>query len=149
MKRWVLLILLNLAVACASAPPTPLATLPPRPATTDVVDIRGIWLDTRLEPTGAAARGLDVSQIVTPRKTRNVAPVYPDQAVNARITGTIVVECVIDLTGEAKDCVAISGPPQLRNAALDAVSGWRWQPLTVSGIPKRALVHLNVDFRLG
>jgi TonB family protein len=139
--------MLTLAVSCASARPKQVV-LPPRAVDPDVVDLRGIWLDTHVDAAGASARGLDSTQVVTPRKIRDVRPRYPMSAREARITGTVTVECLIDLAGEPHDCVAVGGPDELRDAAAAAVRDWRWQPLTVGGIPRRALAHLTVNFRL-
>ena len=154
MSRGALAILL-VALGCASA--SPKATPIPKgaaPVSTsrrvppDVLDIRGIWLDTALDPKGAAARGLDATRIVTPRKLRDVKPIYPEDAKAAGIQGTVTIECIIDVEGDPRECMTTGGPLALREASLTAVRGWRWTPLTVDGALRAALVQLTVKFRL-
>jgi protein TonB len=41
----------------------------------------------------------------------------------------------------------VEGDPALRNAALDAVSKWRYRPYTVNGQPVDVLTTVAVDFR--
>jgi hypothetical protein len=61
------------------------ASLPVRALEPDIVDIRGIWRDTRLNRDDAIAHGLDPDRIQLPRKIRDQRPVYPP---DARQTGT-------------------------------------------------------------
>jgi protein TonB len=119
------------------------------PAASDVVDIRGIWKDTKLDKKGAAARGLDASVIQTPRKVKNVFPVHPEAAKRARIQGTVHVECVIGTEGIPTGCTVKRSPDlRLDHEALQCVKQWRFTPLTVRDQPARALVELTVSFRL-
>jgi TonB family protein len=147
MKAFYTSSMLAFAIACASAQSKGVAQ-PPRAIDPDVVDLRGIWLDTHIDAAGAVARGLDPAQVVAPRKVRDVPPKYPMAARYARVTGTVTVECIIDLVGVPHDCSAVGGPGELRDVSVAAVREWRWQPLTVGGVPRRALVHVTVNFRL-
>jgi TonB family protein len=118
-------------------------------STSDVVDIRGIWKDTKLDKKGAAARGLDASDIQTPRKVKNVPPTYPEGPKRQRIQGTVNLECTIGTDGIPTDCSVTRGPdPRLNDEALRCVRKWRFKPLTVRGQPARALVEFTVNFRL-
>lgn len=147
MSRSVVAVVLGLTVGCASAAPNVAPVAATRAVAPDVVDLRGIVRGTHLGPKGAGERGLDVTQVVLPRKTRNVPPVYSREARDVGIAGTVTVECIIEIAGEPRDCLLTGGPVQLRGVALHAVRGWRWQPLTVGGTPRRALVQLTL--RLG
>ncbi len=113
-----------------------------------VIDIRGIWKDTKLDAKGAAARGLNASEIQTPRKVKNVPPEYPTEARQLGIQGTVYVECVIDVGGVPTGCKVTHGSnhPSLREAALRCVKGWRFKPLTVRARPAPALAELTVSF---
>ena len=63
-------LLLAVAFGCASAPPKAAPISATRQVPSDVLHIRGIILrGTQLDPKGAAARGLDATQVTTPRKT--------------------------------------------------------------------------------
>jgi TonB family protein len=119
------------------------------PSSPDIVDIRGIWKDTRLDKKGAAARGLDASVIKTPRKVKNVPPTYPDGPKRARIQGTVYLECIIGTDGIPTQCAVNRGPDSRLNAeALRCVREWRFKPLTVRDQPARALVEFTVTFLL-
>ena len=120
---------------------------PPPPSSTPV-DIRGIWKDKGLDKKGGAARGLVASEIQLPRKTKHVAPDYPAVAKEARVQGQVLVECVIDTAGVPTDCKVTRGPGALETAALDAVREWRFEPLSVRGVPAPALAEFTVTFRL-
>jgi TonB family protein len=116
----------------------------------EVVDIRGIWKGDKLNGKKAAARGLDVRQIQLPQKTRNVSPIYPVGAQHAGQTGTVVLECRIDTDGIPRACKVIRHvSPLLDEAALRCVGQWRYEPLTLRGEPRPALVELTVSFTLG
>lgn len=150
MKFPLAVLTLSLAVACASTrlpKPAPIAT--DRVVPSDVIDLRGIWHGNDLDPKGAAERGLDPAQIVTPRKITNVNPKYPSAAREARVTGTVTIECIVEISGETTRCAVTGGPGPLRDAALVAVRSWRWHPLTVSSAPKRALAQFTVSYLLG
>src|SRR5688500_20284289 len=109
MRETAVAAILSLAVGCASAPPER-ASAPAGVAAVetdrivppDVIDIRGIWVDTHLDPAGATARGLDVTQIGTPKMTRMVQPVYPRTARAAGVAGTVTLECVSGATGHTR-----------------------------------------------
>src|SRR5580658_7380106 len=64
-----------------------------------------------------------------------VHPVYPNEAKDAHISGTVVVKGVIAKDGSVKNIEAVSGPDELRQAAIDAVKQWQYNPTTVAGEP--------------
>jgi protein TonB len=43
----------------------------------------------------------------------------------------------------------MSGPPMLQQAALDAVSNWRYRPYLLNGQPVEVETTVNVIFTLG
>ena len=74
---------------------------------------------------------------------------YPQIAVLTKTQGTVVVEAVISKTGKIESAHAVSGPPMLRQAALDAVETARYQPYLLSGEPVEVQTTVTVVFRLG
>lgn len=111
----------------------------------DVVDIRGIWKGgDKLDRLVARAKGLDPDQIRLPRRIKFARPEYPTVAYRTGINGTVAIDCVIEISGEPKNCRVVSGPPELRDASLEAVRQWRWEPLQVSGTARRAAVQIRV-----
>ena len=49
---------------------------------------------------------------------------YPAAALKQRVQGTVVVEVKLDATGNVADARVVSGPDELRNAALQSVLQW-------------------------
>jgi TonB family protein len=77
-----------------------------------------------------------------------VDPVYPPVARAARVQGTVVLEAIIDEEGNVADLKAISGPPLLIQAAIDAVQQWTYRPYLFNGQPVEVRTTVNVVFRL-
>ena len=75
-------------------------------------------------------------------------PVYPPIAVAARTEGTVVLGAIISKTGSIENLRVLSGPPLLRQAALDAVAQWRYRPYALNGQPVEVETTVNVVFRL-
>lgn len=77
-----------------------------------------------------------------------VEAVYPPQAVQARVYGTVLVEVSIDENGSVASAKALSGHPLLREAAVDAARGWSFKPAVVQGKPVKVLGTLTFTFNL-
>jgi TonB family protein len=77
-----------------------------------------------------------------------VPPVYPQNAKDAHITGVVVLHAVIAKDGSVADLKIISGPPLLRQSAIDAVKQWKYKPTTLNGTPVLVLTQINLDFTL-
>lgn len=148
MNHLLLAVVLAGTLGCAAARQDSAVQLPERHLEADTVDLRGIWHANALDAKGAAARGLDPSQLQLPRKTRDTRPVYPPAALSSHITGVVTLDCLITADGAPQDCRVISGPSPLRKAATDAVAGWRWEPVRVAGVPRRSAAYLTVRFDL-
>ena len=73
---------------------------------------------------------------------------YPADAKAARITGTVHLEINVDPTGKVTAVKALDGPPQLRQAAIDAYSRVTYRPLLKNNIPTPAIVTTSVNFTL-
>ena len=76
-------------------------------------------------------------------------PLYPAIAREARIQGTVVLQATIGKAGEIENLRAVSGPPMLRQAALDAVRSWRYKPFLLNNNPVEVETTINVVFSLG
>ncbi len=77
-----------------------------------------------------------------------IRPAYPQIAILTKTQGTVVVEAVISKTGKIESAHVVSGPPMLRQAALDAVAGARYKPYQLSGEPVEVQTTVTVVFRL-
>ena len=56
-----------------------------------------------------------------------VAPIYPDLAKRMRLHGIVRVEAVVKPNGVVKSTRVLGGNPVLVDAALDAVSKWKFE----------------------
>jgi TonB family protein len=56
----------------------------------------------------------------------SVAPKYPQEAKDKKIEGDVVLNIEINEEGGVHDPWVISGPKELREAALDAVKQWKY-----------------------
>ncbi len=86
--------------------------------------------------------------VAAPRKIHNVAPVYPQVAVIARVEGTVVIEAVISATGTVQDARVVRSVPLLDLAALEAVLQWVFTPTRLNGEPVPVILTVNVEFKL-
>ena len=80
---------------------------------------------------------------------RQVKPVYPQLAKQARISGEVRLEAVISREGTVESLHVISGHPLLAPAALEAVRQWLYQPTFLDGDPVEVLTQIDVNFKLG
>jgi len=98
-----------------------------------------VLLPRRVNISGGVAAGLLKS---------NPPPLYPKIAMTAGASGTVVLKAVIDVNGTVKDLEAISGPPLLQQAAINAVQTWKYRPYLLNGSPIEVQTTINVVFAL-
>ncbi len=76
-------------------------------------------------------------------------PEYPEEAKKGRIQGKVVLALVIDRSGIPRDIRVLSSPfPALTDAAIAAVSRWRYQPYKLNGTPVEVQSNVEVNFVL-
>jgi TonB family protein len=76
------------------------------------------------------------------------APAYPDTARRMRTSGTVAVAVVIDENGKVISAQAMSGPPALREAAVQAAMKARFSPTKLSGQPVKVAGSIDYKFTL-
>ena len=79
---------------------------------------------------------------------KKVPPSYPLSAKLVRLEGTVVVRAVIEKTGDVAEVYALSGPPILESAAVDAVKQWQYRPYVQNGQPVDVETTIEVVFAL-
>ncbi len=87
-------------------------------------------------------------QIKEPKKLKNVTPVYPDIAKQARVQGVVILECTISPQGKVTDVKVLRGIPLLDAAAIEAVKQWIYTPTLLNGVPVPVIMTVTVNFRL-
>lgn len=75
-------------------------------------------------------------------------PVYPPIARAAHVEGTVRLEATISKTGSIENLRVTSGNPMLQQAALNAVSCWRYKPYLLDGQPVEVETAVDVIFTL-
>ena len=80
---------------------------------------------------------------------RQVKPVYPPLARQARIQGAVVLQAIIGKDGSIEKLRLIGGHPMLSPAAIEAVRQWRYRPYTLNGEPVEVETEITVNFVLG
>ena len=81
-----------------------------------------------------------------PVKIRNVAPEYPPLAQQARVEGTVILECTISPKGRVTDVKVLRGIPLLDGAAVEAVRQWVYNPTLLNGVPVPVVMTVTVNF---
>lgn len=79
---------------------------------------------------------------------RRAEPVYPAIARAARIQGPVVLYAIISKDGTIENLRLISGRPMLVQAALAAVSQWRYKPYILNGEAIEVETQITVNFVL-
>jgi periplasmic protein TonB len=88
-------------------------------------------------------------KVQAPQLIRQVQPIYPPLARQARIHGEVVIESVIDEQGRVTQMKVVSGSPLLVQAAMQALEQWRYQPTLLNGQPIAVDMLVTVHFDLG
>jgi protein TonB len=88
--------------------------------------------------------GVMAGQLLQP-----IQPEYPTIARLSRAEGTVVVQAVISKSGRIESARAVSGPPVLQAAALQAVRAARYRPYLLNGLPTEVETTVSINFRLG
>jgi TonB family protein len=117
-----------------SAPPPP-----PPPPPPDSNATAPAWA------TGAIRIG---GAVLAPTKTKNVAPVYPAIAQDAKVQGVVILETLIGVDGKITNARVLRSVPMLDQAALDAVMQWEFTPTRLNGQPVPVLMTVTVQFTL-
>jgi TonB family protein len=78
-------------------------------------------------------------------------PVYPPELKEQGMEGTVVIRTVVSREGRTLNPRVLNADevdPKMAQAALDAVSKWRYKPLLLNGNPVDVTTTINVEFRL-
>lgn len=86
--------------------------------------------------------------ISPPTKIRDVPPVYPPVAQQARVQGVVILEAVIGPTGGVTDVNVLRSVPLLDEAAITAVRQWQYTPTLLNGVPVPVIMTVTVNFQL-
>ncbi|HVN93601.1 MAG TPA: TonB family protein [Terracidiphilus sp.] len=97
---------------------------------------------------GNAAPVYVSGDVAAGRLLESRVPIYPPAAKANGISGTVELEATIGKDGAVKDARVVSGPAELRQAAINCVRAWRYRPFMVNNEPTEAETTVNVVFSL-
>ena len=83
-----------------------------------------------------------------PMKTRDVQPVYPPDALAAKVQGVVLMEVTIDSAGHVRDARVLRGHPQLDKAAVEAVRQWQFEPALMNGVAVPVIMTVSLNFAI-
>ena len=100
-------------------------------------------------PAATAAQPVRVGgNIAAPKKLKDVPPVYPQTAIQARVQGVVIIEATIGVAGTVKTARVLRSVPLLDEPALDAVRQWEYAPTLLNGVAVPVIMTVTVNFSL-
>jgi len=87
-------------------------------------------------------------RVKQPVLVKDVLPQYPPLARQAHTQGDVAVQIIVDRAGNVVDAKAISGPTVLRQAAVDAVREWKYNPTMLDGQAISVQMLVTLRFQL-
>jgi protein TonB len=85
-------------------------------------------------------------QVKVARLIKAVPPVYPPLAKTNHVIGEVTLDARIDSTGKVTDVEVVSGPTLLRQAAMEALRLWKYEPAQLDGRPVSSHLSVIVKF---
>jgi TonB family protein len=86
--------------------------------------------------------------VIQAKLISSTRPVYPPQARQSNIEGDVLVDAEVDAAGRVVTAKATAGPLFLRQAAIDTVWNWKYEPAMIDGMPTSSKVSIRIQFRL-
>jgi TonB family protein len=87
------------------------------------------------------------SVVVPPKLIHSVQAVASLEALHDFETGNVVIDAVVGTSGEVHFVSVISGPPSLRQPAVESLKEYKYEPATRNGQPVPAHVTITIHFR--
>jgi len=105
-------------------------------------------LQRQKDRSGIAHKEGDVATVTRPILVKKASPAYPEAAKKERVQGTVVLEAVTDETGNVEDISRVEGHPLLIDAAIEALSQWKYEPYKINGKPQPLRFTVTFAFKL-
>jgi TonB family protein len=109
------------------------------------------WFVTGAIPLTAAPQAQKVAvggNVQAGKLVSQPKPAYPPEAKEARIQGTVRLNVDIGVDGKVKDVSVISGPPELVQSAVEAVSQWVYSATFLNNEPVEVTTTVDVNYTL-
>jgi TonB family protein len=99
-------------------------------------------------PTGSSKKQRQGTSLQLGHLLSRVEPVYPEDAKQQGIQGTVKLHAVIDRHGSVENLQSVNGPPILVAAAMNAVRQWRFTETLLAGQSVETEEDIDIVFRL-
>jgi TonB family protein len=106
--------------------------------------LSGLSTSHRNEPAAPVPIGGDVKPA---KLIKSVQPVYPAMARSQHVSGNVQVDALIDADGSVSAMKVLSGPALLRDAAIQSLKQWKYQPAELDGKPTSMHLTVTLQFR--
>lgn len=108
----------------------------------------GLSVELPAGPPGPAVGPMQISgDVLAPVRLYAPEPHYPEEARHARVQGVVILQTIIDTDGNVQNIKILKGLPSgLTEAAVEAVSTWRFEPATLNGKPVAVYYLVTVSF---
>lgn len=87
-------------------------------------------------------------EIRFPKLIKEVKPVYPINAKELGIEGTVTLQATTDIYGRVQHVKVLESIPSLDQAAIDAVRQWVYEPMVIKGKPIGVIFTVTVKFEI-
>ena len=91
--------------------------------------------------------GARVSQTSGGKLIKKVAPIYPPSVAQG-VHGEVVLKAIINRKGQVTKVNVVRGPAVLAQAAIAAVTRWRYEPFLLNGVPIEVESDIILNFRV-
>ncbi len=94
----------------------------------------------------SAASSVAESVIVPPKLIRSARAVASLDDLRDFETGSVIINAIVDTSGNVVSMNVLSGPPSLHAPAMEALKGYKYEPATRNGKPVPARVTVKIQF---
>ena len=139
----------NNAPTAASAPVEPAAqpVRKAKPAPAAPPTKRSSAHSPTTTPVDSAAISAQQPGLVPPKLIKSVAATVSLDELRDFERGDVVIDAVVDATGQVTTMNVLSGPPSLHRPAMEALKKYKYEPATLNGKPVPAHVTAKIHFR--
>jgi hypothetical protein len=132
--------------ASSGAPIEPVGAKKKAPRATTAAKASSVRPAAKPATSSDANSGKDAA-VVPPKLIQSGQAVASLEALRDFERGNVVIDAVVGTSGEVHFISVISGPPSLREPAVESLKQYRYEPATRSGQPVPAHVTITIHFR--
>jgi bla regulator protein blaR1 len=105
--------------------------------------VRSFPLQAQGQPRSAGAKPVEIVK-GGEHLLHGELPEYPRHAMEQKVEGDVLLDIAVDDTGEVSDARVLSGPDELRKAALSSVLSWHFSPSALRSASTQATLRFTL-----